>query len=211
MKIQYPIYCRLEHFCLHELIKDKQIKKTKSIFHYDENDPDVPDYAVDVYLEEYNNFESAKARIVELNQIWRKANPEKERFWTEEERKLCFVQEIIDSNVNDECLSVILYNRWNDHIVVGISCLGWIIPGFTRYTQEYIDNYNRKQNIFFEKDKTFVFYMPERTEFLYDEFVSEKTARSLIKEWLDTGQYRKYLTNHVDKLVTEEYINLPEL
>lgn len=206
MKQKSKIYCRLEHLCLYKLEDRQSLKKTKSIFLYDEDDLDTPDYATDVYIEEYNDFSSVKARIIELNQIWRQRHPEKERYWTKQEKEKYSTKGIINSDFKDKYLSVMLYNRWQDLMVIGISYLGWIMPGFSNYTMECI-NKKIKQKKLNLKEKSLVFYTPEWTEFSESDFISENAACYLIKQWLDTGQYTKYFVNKLGELKKEKYIS----
>jgi len=75
-----------------------------------------------------------------------------------------------------------LYNQLGDSIIVGVSSLGLVIPGFSSFTKEYANNKIKCKNIPLEK-KTFVLYLPQWTEFWEYEFSSKELGCSLIREW----------------------------
>jgi hypothetical protein len=203
MEANSKIYCILEHFCLYQIEDRQSLKKAKSIY-LSQDDVDVY-----VYVEEYQNFQTLEARIVELNQIWRQRYPEKEKYWTQEEKEAYYQDSIVYDRVRDIYLAVLLYNRWGDHMVVGVSDSGWTIPGSSRYTIEYKNNQIKLGKYDITKEKQFLFYLPEYTEFSSSDFISKETACSLLKEWLDTGEYTQYFFNESDELMTRKYTYNP--
>ncbi|MGL6344945.1 MAG: hypothetical protein ACRC80_38055, partial [Waterburya sp.] len=142
-----------------------------------------------VYVENYNDFQLVKSRIIELNKIWRNRYPEKERYWSQEEKQAHFIGgTIIDDRVRDRYIGIFLYNRWGDKMTVGVTYLGWTIPGFSCYTLDSINNRKRLGKLDLKKERTFVFNIPEWTDFCVRDFISQESACSLIEEWLDTGE-----------------------
>ncbi|MGL5873451.1 MAG: hypothetical protein ACRC2R_13975 [Xenococcaceae cyanobacterium] len=90
-------------------------------------------------------------------------------------------------------------------MVVGVSDSGWTIPGSSRYTIEYRNNQIKLGKYDITKEKKFLFYLPEYTEFSSSDFISKETACSLLKEWLDTGEYTQYFFNESGELITRKY------
>lgn len=202
MKAKQEIYCRLEHLCFYE-IKDRQpLIKEKSLLSDEDNELEYNEF--DVYLEKYQDFTTVEARILELNQIWRERHPERERYWTKEEKEAYLRGEIFDE-YRDIYLPIILYNRWGDYMIVIVTYAGWFMSAASFYTLEYIDNSKRFGEFDPIKEKTFLFYLPQWTEFSERDCISKKVACSLIKEWLDTGEYTKYFLNKAGEIKTIKY------
>ncbi len=182
-------YCRLEIFCVYDIDNNELAIKEKSLsVQNDKNLKYVKDY--DVYVEKYQDFISVKNRIIKLGNIWKQYHPEIEIPWTEEEKKACYSGKKETSR--NIYISVVLYNQWGDNINVGISHAGWVIPEVSCYTLEYENNIIKLGNIDFSNQRIFVIFTPQVTEFFECDFISEKSACSLIKEWLETGEYTKH-------------------
>jgi hypothetical protein len=182
------VYCRLEIFCLYDRIHDLKYKqpskKEKSLLIRDNNKLNaVEDY--DVYVEEYDNFQSLEARIADLYDIWL-------NFCNKQERSLN-TTEGINSYEGIVCISVMLYNRWGNFMAVGVSEAGWIVPYYYRFTTDYENNLRKRGKVNFEeKEKFFILYIPQNSESTEYECISRETAHSLIEEWLDTGDFTKH-------------------
>jgi len=179
MTVKQEVYCRLELFCIYALEECQNLKKERCFFIKDDNNfNNIKEY--DVYVENFQNFKSVVNRIIELNEIWHKS-----------ELKKCWAEEIGENII----ISVMLYNCQKDNMTIGISEAGWIMPGFSYYTQEYENNLIRLGKPDIKKERSFVLYSPQYTEFSESDFIPQEAACSLIKEWLDTGTYLKYFIN----------------
>ncbi len=186
------LYCRLEIFCIYEIEAAPFARKEKSLsIQNNEELKTVEDY--DVYVEEYQDFILVRNRIIELGIIWKELHSEVETSWTEEDRKACYAGN--KESGRSLYISVLLYNCWGDHIIVGISHAGWVIPAVSCYTLEYENNLIELGDIDFSRQRIFVIFTPQVTEFFECEFISQEVACLLIKEWLDNGTYKKHSVN----------------
>jgi hypothetical protein len=77
-------------------------------------DLDNPWERGDVIVEKYEDFQLVKQRIIELSEQWRNRLPQLI------ERGLCL------DDSKDLSITIILHNRWNDSLQVGVSKLSRI-------------------------------------------------------------------------------------
>ena len=95
------IYCRLGFLCDYEIqVNQNFIEKTRIA-----EDDYSEDGNVDIYLEKYQDFPSVEARILELNKIWRERYPERERYWTKEEKEANSLEGLIRDDLRDIYIS----------------------------------------------------------------------------------------------------------
>ncbi len=188
MSKKKEVYCKLECPCFYGIEELKGLKKERS-----KDLPESDEYAY-AYVENLDDFQSVKSRIIEINKFWRNKHPETERYASEEKKEAFRSGKIFDEDYKDIYIFVFINNRWGDSMMVGLTYLGWLIPGCSSFTSEYLKNKLAHAKSF-EESRTFVFSIPDWTEFLERKFISEESACSLIEEWLDTGEFTKYYIN----------------
>jgi hypothetical protein len=181
MKNLITAYCRLEIFCslnLELFLKyDKEqalliqiLNKSKNIISY------YRDY--DVFAENHHNFNSVISCLSQIEQEWRKLNPT-----------------LIKNDGNQiMCPSVLLYNKWGNHLTVGMYLDRIFIFEYSKYTtewQECLANLDKNE------EREILLYIPEPIEFGECEFIPNKKAHLLLKEWLDNNNYIKDFNDEV--------------
>jgi hypothetical protein len=177
-------YCRLETYCFFDIKQLGFLKQEKSLaVQKDSYYDDVKDY--DVYAEEYNDLESVLSRISQIEEEWiKKNNLEKNRnYWEFNENDQSAIG---DSETS--CISVIIYNKWNNEIYVGM-CFGrWMIVFYSDFTNECKENLQKAKN---RKPRSMVLYLPQYTDFYDYQFISKEKVSLLIEEWLETDCINK--------------------
>ena len=75
------VYCKLECPCFYGIEELKDLKKERSKY--------LPEYDEYFYahVENLNDFQSVKSRIIEINKFWRNKHPETERYASEEKKE----------------------------------------------------------------------------------------------------------------------------
>jgi hypothetical protein len=204
------IYCKLAHFCQYDL-NERVFPETEEIQY---------GYSEKIYVEKYYDFDSVKAKILELNRKW---EHEKKNYKARNniqpnylDRKGKSQQNSTDSqksekaNTNSDTsnfqeeekleignIVVLLYNQWGDRMDLGYyQQAGWLIFDHFHLTLEYQQKLSKLPENFFDsavkKQRIFLFESPNPTWRYEYEFTSEEYGDALIKEWLDTGSYTMY-------------------
>jgi hypothetical protein len=194
MIIEINNYCRLEFYCLLGVDKIEISKKEKCLLFQDLSEfVDVQDY--DVYAEDYDNINSVISRISEIGKEYDTKYHSGDRdYWSdmrvnngnEQEIDAAPVMlydqwgnELIVNEQEISAASVMLYNQWGNDLIVAVLFDKWMIP---QHTYESYENYKHRNN-----PKSVILQLPEYSMFSEKQFVSNKTASLMIKEWLDTN------------------------
>jgi hypothetical protein len=127
----------------------------------------------DVYSREFIDLESTIMCIYEIEKAW--------------EAKTKITESNISNDLNNnECGSLMLYNRWKKMLDIEIYSGKWRFSGFSKYTQEWVENIISDKVS--GKDSQFlVAYVPDINEVNEDEFISKKRVIEFIREWLEIG------------------------
>jgi hypothetical protein len=103
------VYCRLEIFYDLNLISSTQPNSSL--------EKSFNNCFVDVYVENYKTFLSAKKRILELTNIWLERYPEEKVYWNKKARN--------NLSYKDSCSpGFLIFNHWKKIIAVGVTYKG---------------------------------------------------------------------------------------
>jgi hypothetical protein len=173
MNIKITSYCRLEFFCFLGIDKIGISKKEKCLLSQDFLEY-INNEDYDVYAEDYDDISSVISRISEIgNEYDIKYHLEYPDYWNEP----------IDPNGDEQeigAASVMLYNQWGKYIIVAVLFDKWMIPS---HTYESYENYKHRNNDII----SVVLQTPEYSMFSEKQFMSNKIASLMIKEWLETN------------------------
>jgi hypothetical protein len=173
MNVDISSYCRLEFFCFLGLEKSGISKKEKCFLFQDFSEF-IDNENYDVYAEDYDNISSVISRISEIGKEFdTKYHLGFQNYWNV----------MIDENEEEQeigAASVMLYNKWGNDLIVAVLFDKWMIPS---HTYESYENYKYRNN----NKRSVILQLPDYSMFSENEFISNKVASLMIKEWLDTN------------------------
>jgi hypothetical protein len=195
MDLKLSSYCRLEFFCFLGVDKVETSKKEKC-FRVQDLSEFINNEDYDVYVEDYHNISSVISRISEIGKEFdTKYHSDYQEYWSDMRVNNGNEQEIgaapvmlydqwgNDLIVNEQeigAASVMLYNQWGNNLIVAVLFDKWMIPG---HTYESYENYRYR----ISNEKSIILQLPDYSMFSEKQFMSNKIAVLMIKEWLDTN------------------------
>lgn len=197
-------YCRLEIFCFFKLNDEGNlcIKHNK-------------DFGEDVYVEEYKDFNSVKNRIIYLAKKYSEKYYNTDIYSSQEEEKIYYKGNIDTSSIY-RYPAFLLYNSWEEFLIVGYCPIGWLPPlQFITYTiNHYINLYGEEQGgekflkiVGTSEDKNIVFLAPDWYTEAPSNLISEETSDLFIKEWMN----KKEVSQEYQKIIFQKEIEKREL
>jgi hypothetical protein len=183
-------YSRLEIFCaLSMKLPNFQKEKcfaTKDNKYYNFREE------YDVYAQEFDNFDAVINCLHEIEKAWK---------ITKETKRL-------DDAYQNICGSVLIYNRWETDLNIGMYADKWMLSYSSKYTNEWKENLSRLG----KNSKKITAFIPHHEVYDESEFISKEKVCLLLRKYLEennwTGDfnhelYRKYLIEFQDLWLEE--------
>jgi hypothetical protein len=146
----------------------------------------------DVYAQEFDNFDAVINCLYEIEQAW----------------KTLKIARKLDDIYQNICGSVMIYNRWEINLNIGMYADRWMLSDSSKYTNEWKDNLSK----FGRNSREITAFIPHCEVYDESEFISKEKVCLLIKQYLeennwngdfDYESYYEYLLEFQDLWIKE--------